>query len=130
VRLQVHPEFLEGPEVSGEADRRVYGDTALPCTISLIRRGGTPIDTASLCWVIPKPSMKSSKRISPGWIGSIESRSVVVDEFDMFGTSVSPNKANAPLRVHADAVLAATIPNELFQAIPRRDAQIVEVRGR
>ncbi len=27
----------------------------LPCTISLIRRGGTPIDTASLFCVIPSP---------------------------------------------------------------------------
>lgn len=43
----------------------------LPCTISLIRRGGTPIDTASLFYATPKPAMKSSIGPAP----------VIVDDF-------------------------------------------------
>src|SRR5699024_890407 len=99
----------------------------LPCTISLIRRGGTPMDTASLFCVIPKPSMKSSIRISPGWIGSIRSVSVVVDEFDIFCTSINPDEAETPLRVHADAVLATTVTDEPLQAVPRRDPEVLDV---
>ena len=47
--------------------RAVSAVTArFPWTISLIRRGGTPMETASLCWVIPISLRKSSMRISPG----------------------------------------------------------------
>src|SRR5699024_9657581 len=102
----------------------------LPCTISLMRRGGTPMDTASLFCVIPKPSMKSSIRISPGWTGSIRSVSVVVDEFDIVRTSISPDEAETPLRVHSDAVLPTTIPDESFQAVPQRDPQVLDILRR
>src|SRR5690606_5217963 len=99
----------------------------LPCTISLIRRGGTPTDTASLFCVIPKPSMKSSIRISPGWIGSIRSASVIVDEFDIFRTSISPDETDPPLRIHPDAVLTATVTGQLLQPVPWRDPQVVDI---
>src|SRR5699024_10071188 len=94
----------------------------LPCTISLIRRGGTPIDTASLFCVIPKPSMKSSIRISPGWIGSIRPRSVVVDEFDIVRTSLSPHEAKPPLRIDADAVLPLHHPVDAPDVLLTPDA--------
>lgn len=58
----------------------------LPCTISLIRRGGTPMETASSRWVMPNPSMKSFIRTSPGWIGSI--LSVVVNDLDLLWSCV------------------------------------------
>lgn len=64
----------------------------LPCTISLIRRGGTPIDTANLFWVIQKPSMKSSRRISPGWIGAIFS--VAVNDLHLLWSGVGPHESN------------------------------------
>src|SRR5690625_1415640 len=92
-----------------------------------MRRGGTPIDTASLCCVIPKPSMKSSIRISPGWMGSIRSSSVVFDEFDIFRTSISPDEAEPPLRAHADAVLSATVTDEKHQSVPGRDPKVVDI---
>src|SRR5690625_2545166 len=74
--------------------------------------------------------MKSSIRISPGWIGSIRSVSVVVDEFDIVRTSISPDEAETPLRVHSDAVLSTTIPDEAFQAVPRWDPQVLDVLRR
>src|SRR5690606_17071055 len=92
-----------------------------------MRRGGTPMDTASLFCVIPKPSMNSSIRISPGWIGSIRLLSVVVDEFDIVRSSLSPDETDAPLCVDSDAVLAPTIADALLQAIARRDPQILDV---
>jgi hypothetical protein len=64
--------------------------------------------------------MKSSITISPGWIGSIRSASVVVDEFDIICTSISPDEADTPLRVHTDAVLSASVADETLQLIPGR----------
>src|SRR5690606_32927439 len=91
-----------------------------------MRRGGTPMDTASLFCVIPKPSMKSSIRISPGWMGSIRSGSVVVDEFDIIRTSLSPDEAETPLRVHTDAVLTASITRQLLKTVARRNPEILD----
>jgi hypothetical protein len=102
----------------------------LPWTISLMRRGGTPIETASLFCVIPKASMKSSIRISPGWIGSILSASVVVDELDILRTSLSPDEADAPLVVHPDAVLTAAVACQPLEPVARRDAQVLDIHRR
>jgi hypothetical protein len=45
----------------------VFGVIArLPCTISLIRRGGTLMSLANRYWLIPIGSKNSSNRISPG----------------------------------------------------------------
>ena len=71
--------------------------------------------------------MKSSIRISPGWIGSIRSALVVVDKFDIFCTSFSPYKTESPLRVDANAVLATSIADESLQPISRRDPEVFEV---
>src|SRR5690625_1268929 len=95
-----------------------------------MRRGGTPIDTASLFCVIPKPSMKSSIRISPGWIGSISSSSVVVDKFDIFRTPFFPHEAKPPLRINSDAILPAPISSQSLQPVPRRDPEVFDVLRR
>jgi len=68
-------------------------------------------------------------RISPGWIGSIRSVSVVVDEFDIFCTSISPDEADPPLRVHTNAVLSTTVADEPLQSVPRRYPEILDVPG-
>src|SRR5699024_5719744 len=86
-------------------------------TISLIRRGGTPIDTASLFCEIPKPSMKSSLRTSPGWIGSI--LSVLVNDLHLLWSSVRPYETNPPLVVDPDAVLTGPVTLEGFESAPR-----------
>ncbi|GAB3565195.1 hypothetical protein GCM10027344_24900 [Spelaeicoccus albus] len=48
---------------------------------------------------------------------------MVVDEFDTVRTSRSPDDAQTPLRIDADAVLTTTITDEPLQAISRRDPQ-------
>ena len=55
---------------------------------------------------------------------------MVVDEFDIARTSISPDEAETPLRVHADPVLPTTIPDESFQAVPRWDPQVFDVLRR
>src|SRR5699024_8343462 len=96
----------------------------LPCTISLIRRGGTSIEAASLCWVIPKPSIKSSMRTSPGWIGAI--LSVVGNDLHLLRSGVVPHKADAPLVVDPDAVLSYSIALERLEPIAGWDAEVFE----
>jgi len=52
---------------------------------------------------------------------------VIVDEFDIFRTSISPDEADTPLRIHADAVLTATISGQFLQSVPRWDPQVVDI---
>jgi hypothetical protein len=60
-------------------------------------------------------------------MGSIKSVSVIVDEFDIFCTSISPDEADAPLRVHADTVLPATVAGQLLKPIPWWNAEILDI---
>lgn len=83
------------------------------------------MNTANLFYVIPRPSMKSSMRISSGWTGSIKSVSAVVDELDIYRTSISPDKAESPLRVHANTVLPTPVANKPFQTVAWRNPKIL-----
>jgi len=51
---------------------------------------------------------------------------VVIDDLDVFCTSVPPLEADSPLIVHSNAVLPRPIPREPFQAIPRWDTKVVK----
>ena len=54
---------------------------------------------------------------------------MVVDDGDIECISVSPTKADAPLVVDPNAVVAGAIATELLQPIARWDPQIVELRA-
>jgi hypothetical protein len=54
---------------------------------------------------------------------------VVVDEFDIFRTSISPDEADSPLRVDPDAVLPSAVTHQLLQPISRRNPKILHVLG-
>jgi hypothetical protein len=51
---------------------------------------------------------------------------MVIADFDIFGISILPAKANAPLVVDPDRVLTAPVTGKRFQPIARRDAQVVQ----
>src|SRR5664279_4400576 len=74
----------------------------LPWTISLIRRGGTPIATASRFWLTWSGSRNSAIRIS---------------------------QADPPLLVDADAVLSSPVPAECFQSVAGRHSEVVQRFG-
>src|SRR6516225_4888278 len=82
----------------------------LPCTISLIRRGGTSIALAIRYWEMASGSRDSVLRMSPGWGGAKSAMGlsflVIVHEFDVVAAAGTPREADAPLVVDADAVLA------------------------
>jgi hypothetical protein len=52
--------------------------------------------------------------------------SVVIDDFHIVGITVFEPKAQPPLVVDADAVLAAAPALQWFQAVAGRNAQVVE----
>jgi hypothetical protein len=51
---------------------------------------------------------------------------MIISDLNVMGVAVSPGKANPPLIVDADAVLAFPVPYELFQAIARWSPQVLE----
>jgi len=67
-------------------------------------------------------------RISPGCTGA--HFSVVVDEFDIFGTSFGPRETDSPLIVDPDAVLPDPITSQRLQPVARRHAERVEEASR
>src|SRR5690606_9907621 len=65
-----------------------------------------------------------------GWIGSIRSTSVVVDEFDIFRTSIHPNEADSPLRIDPAAVLPSTVADQFLQPVTGRNPQALHILRR
>lgn len=55
---------------------------------------------------------------------------MVVDDLDVVCISSAPDETQPPLSVDADAVLPGAVTLELFEAIRRRDSQVVERGGR
>ena len=51
---------------------------------------------------------------------------MIVKDLDVFSARRRPAEAHAKLVVHADAVLAGTLPFESFEPVSRWHAQVVE----
>jgi hypothetical protein len=51
---------------------------------------------------------------------------VVIDDFDIVCITAFPAKADAPLIVNADTMLALSFSNELLKSIGRRDPEVVD----
>lgn len=55
---------------------------------------------------------------------------MVVNDLDLIGVGILPAKADAPLIVHPNTVLASAISLELFEAVARRHPKVIErLRG-
>ena len=55
---------------------------------------------------------------------------VVVDDLDIFGPGVTPGEDDSKLLVDADRMLALPVSCERFEAVTRRDSQVLELFGR
>src|ERR1041384_424850 len=100
-----------------------------PRTISLIRRAGTLSPFARRYCESPSGLRNSLSNISPGWTGGIRLSLalfslVIVSDFDFICIAFCPFKANTPLVVDPNAVLACAVSAEFLQTITRRRAQI------
>ena len=51
---------------------------------------------------------------------------MIVHNLDILSIAIAPDKADSPLVIDADAVLALAITRELFKAIAGRNAQILQ----
>ena len=54
---------------------------------------------------------------------------MVIGDLYLVCVALAPHKADSPLLVDSNAMLASPIPGKLLQSICRRDTKIVEVRG-
>jgi len=52
---------------------------------------------------------------------------MIIRDFDIVGIAISPHKANSPLIVDANAVLALAIASQRFQAVAWRRNQIAQL---
>src|SRR5690242_18904329 len=96
-----------------------------------MREAGTLIDFASRYCVMPIGFKKSSSRISPGGTGSIsriKSPFVIVDHLYIVGIAGVPSKADAPLIVDPDAMLAGPVALQRFQSIAGWHSKEIESR--
>src|ERR1039458_7854213 len=107
----------------------------VPFTMELMRFGGTSRSRASLFALIPSGFMKSSRRISPGWIGSsrfdgfilISSRVLVVIHYlNVMRIAVTPGEADAPLVIDSNAIRPSAIALQQLELVSRRHAKILQ----
>ena len=54
---------------------------------------------------------------------------MVINDFNVMGIATYPTKADPPLVVDADAVLADTVGGEFLQTIRRWDPEVSKTRG-
>jgi hypothetical protein len=52
--------------------------------------------------------------------------SVVVDDADVVRVTVPPGEDDAPLLVHPDGMEAGEVTGEEFEAVARRDSEVVQ----
>jgi hypothetical protein len=52
---------------------------------------------------------------------------MIVDDFNLLGSAIAPDKANSPLVVDADAVLSGPPSLQRFEAISRRSRQVCQL---
>jgi hypothetical protein len=104
----------------------------VPLTIALIRLGGTSKSRANWLMLIPSGFMKSSRRISPGWIGTsrfngfivISSALVIIHDLHVVRIAVAPDEADAPLVIDPDAVRPRAAAFQRFKLVSGRHAKI------
>ena len=51
---------------------------------------------------------------------------MIIDYLDVVGVAIGPSETNAPLIIYSDTVLAGALATELFEMVPRRNAQVFE----
>ena len=54
---------------------------------------------------------------------------MIVDNFDFHGAALGPSKANAPLVVDANAVLALSVASQRFETMRRRNEEVGQPPG-
>ena len=134
-RLQIEPEAVTGSKVSSESKRgiRRYSASAMN---NLIDTPGGHTDVLGKT-VLRNPEwlqkVEGEDFAGMNWgdltIGHKRISSVVIDERDVKRVTILPAKADPPLIVNANAMLAGAITFELLQLITGRSAKVFELLG-
>ena len=106
---------------------------------SLIVWRETPSASARADAVSPKSGRKSSRSISPGWVGRTclcpvftmlmsHLVSVVVCQFHVVSIAVDEPKADAPLIANRNRMLSLPLPCKLMKPVAGRNLQVAQVR--
>jgi hypothetical protein len=54
---------------------------------------------------------------------------MIIRNLNVVGVSFAPSKANSPLVIDANAMLALTVAGEFFKTIPWRNTQVIQLFG-
>ena len=101
---------------------------SVPFTMAPMRLGGTSRSRANLFVLIPNGFMKSSRRISPGWIGSSRFDGfivislgvlVVIHNLNVMRIAVTPGEADAPLAMDSNAIRPRPVAFQQFKLVSR-----------
>jgi hypothetical protein len=109
----------------------------LPRTMSFTRVTGTINSIASRFAVKLSGLRKSSRSVSPGWMGDmvlfffvkVYRPSVIVHNFNVDRIRTGPTEADPPLIIDANAVLPSPAPRKTLKTVPRDRAQIGQRGG-
>ncbi len=63
------------------------------------------------------------------WGARSGTQSVVIDDLHVEGIALVPDKTDPPLVINANAVLTGTLPVKRFEAVGRRDAEVIQDSG-
>lgn len=129
--LEVEPEPLARPEVTGEPQCRIgaHRSLAVHDLVDAARRYRNVLREAVLRdaeWLeevgVQHFARVDGRQFSRGHVVS----SVVVDDRDVMRVAIPPDEAHPPLVVDTDAVLAGAVAAQLLQTITRWDAEVIE----
>ena len=117
--LKVEPESLGGPEIPSQAECGVscHPPSSMNDLVDSSRRN-TDVSSQS---VLRDPQgfeefcREDLARMDRcKFTGSHGTLSVIVDDLDVIRIAILPSEANAPLIIHADAVLTHSVSNQSF----------------
>ena len=132
--LEVQPEALGRAEIPREPKSGVSGDSAL-AEDDLVHTTGWDTDVLGQAVLAESVGFQELGQEDLAGMDGCElchggHLRVVVDDLDVEGIGGTPDEADAPLIVDADAALASTIVLERLEAIAGRYAQVGEGVGR
>lgn len=131
--LAVEPKRLAVAEIGGKTHGGVSGDAALSGKDVLdtalrharVKSKARLTDTQGL----KKVFIEDFARMDGGHTVIHEKLLVVIDDFYGFSVAVTPDKANSPLVVDADAVLTFAVAFKGFEPVSGRNAEILKRDG-
>jgi len=132
VDLESEPQVGRDAKILGQSKRRVRSNGTLPVDdrADASRRDGdlaselVDADTQRFHEFFPQ-DLAGMDRIEQ-FLACHRHTSMVINNLDLIGITVSPDEANSPLVIDANAVLALAVASQCLKPVPRRDLQVLQ----